>query len=427
VLRLLPRHALVGASALVCVVAGGWWALRPVTLPAAPAAEAPRLTATSSARLATLTEEAIGLYAAGQYPRACERFSRAVEDDPDSAARRSDVARCFEGWGWDTLKQGRPEEAILLFRQGLRQSPDAPELLRGLGLASVHAGRADEALAPLEAAAAVETDAEVHLLLAHLYDRRDDTGRALEHVRAVLIREPAHGPARALLTKIEREARAEAGLQREVTPHFVVKWRAGDDAESRRTLKALLTAARERVVARLGAAPRERVTVVLYDAGQFQEVARVHAWVTGLFDGKIRLPMGGTLPPRRELERILIHEYAHAVIHDLTRGRAPRWLHEGLAQALDGASVDPMLRVPGRPTLAGLEDLLADGDPARARAGYDIALWVVHDLLDRGGMPAVRELMARLGRGETIEAAVPAVYGLRLGQLEDQWRRVLGG
>ena len=47
-----------------------------------------------------------------------------------------------------------------------------------------------------------------------------------------------------------------------------------------------------------------------------------------------------------------------------------------------------MLRVPGRPTLAGLEALLGDADPARARAGYDVALWVVHDLLDRGGMPA---------------------------------------
>ena len=39
----------------------------------------------------------------------------------------------------------------------------------------------------------------------------------------------------------------------------------------------------------------------------------------------------------------------------------------------------------------------------------------------------MRELMLRLGRGETIAAAVPAVYGLPLAQLEDQWRRVLGG
>jgi len=226
---------------------------------------------------------------------------------------------------------------------------------------------------------------------------------------------------------VEREARAEAGFQREVTPHFVVKWRASGDAAARRLLLAGLAAARARVVGQLGEAPRERVTVILYEAAQFQDVARVHGWVTGLFDGKIRLPAAGVLPPRNELERILAHEYAHAAIHDLSRGRAPRWLHEGLAQALEGAIPDPMLRVPGRPALAGLEALLADPDPARARTGYDVALWVVQDLLDRGGAPAIRDLMARLGRGEPIVTAVPSVYGLSLAELEHQWRRLLGG
>jgi tetratricopeptide (TPR) repeat protein len=411
----------VPAVILLAVVSSAWWGQRPPV-----AADVPRLAVTPAARLTAMTDEAIRLYATGQFPRACERFTRAWESDPASAARRADVARCFEGWGWDTLRQGRPDEAMLLFRQGLQQSPDAPALLRGLGLAAVHAGRAEEALGPLETAARSDADAEVRLLLAHLYDRRDDAPRVLEHLRAVLETNPAHEAARRLLDKVEREARAEAGFHREVTAHFVVKWRAAD-ADARRALLAGLTTARERVVAQLGEAPRDRVTVVLYDAAQFQEVARVHGWVTGLFDGKIRLPAGGTLPPRRELERILVHEYAHATIHDLARGRAPRWLHEGLAQALEGATPDPMLRVPGRPTLAGLEELLSDADPARARTGYDVALWVVHDLLDRGGTVAMRRLMARLAAGETITTAVPAVYGLPLAELEHQWRRVLGG
>jgi hypothetical protein len=86
-----------------------------------------------------------------------------------------------------------------------------------------------------------------------------------------------------------------------------------------------------------------------------------------------------------------------------------------------------MLRVPGRPTLAGVEALLGDADPGRARAGYDVALWVVQDLLDRGGMPAARRLMLRLARGEAIATAVPAVYGLSLAELEHQWRRMPGG
>jgi tetratricopeptide (TPR) repeat protein len=418
-------RALVVPAVLGAAVVGGWWAVQ-AGHPASRA-EAPTLAATPAVRLAALTDEALRLYAAGQFPRACDRFSRAAEDDPTSAARRADVARCFEGWGWDTLKQGRPEEAMLLFRQGLGQEPDEPALLRALGLAAVHAGRADDAVGALEAAAAAEGDPEVLVLLAHLHDRRDDSPRALAHLRTLLARDPDHDAARRLLAKIEREAQAEAGLEREVTSDFVVKWRPGLDRHERRVLLAALDSSREHVVTRLGAVPRERVTVVLYEAARFPEVAGVHDWVSGVFDGKIRLPGDG--PPRspRQLERLLVHEYAHAVVHDVTRGRAPRWLHEGLAQALEGTPIDPLFRVPGRLTLAGLEGLLGDADPARARTGYDIARWIVHDLLDRGGMPAMRALLTRLGGGERIETAVPAVYGLGLNELEDQWRGVLGG
>ena len=39
----------------------------------------------------------------------------------------------------------------------------------------------------------------------------------------------------------------------------------------------------------------------------------------------------------------------------------------------------------------------------------------------------MRSFMARLGRGDAIATAVPAVYGLPLAELEHQWRRVLGG
>src|SRR5439155_328993 len=191
-----------------------------------------------------LTEEAIRLYASGQFPRACERFSRAADDDPASTALRTDVGSCFEGWGWHALREGRPDEA-------------------------------------------------------------------------------------------------------------------------RRTILGLLEVAAERVGRALHWEPREPLTVVLYEHRQFRDVTRVHGWATGLFDGRIRLPLGQTLPPAAQLERLIVHEYAHAAVHHLSRGRAPRWLHEGLAQALEGAAVDPMLRVPGSVTLAGIEALVADPDPLR--------------------------------------------------------------
>ena len=351
----------------------------------------------------------------------------AAADDPSSAVRREDVSSCFEAWGWQALRESRPDEAWLLFRQGLAESPEAPALLKGLGLAAVHAGRSAEAVAPLERAVRAGHDGQAALLLAHLYDHHDDPDRAIAHLRALLAREPGNDRARRLLDKLERERRAEAGFEREVTRRFVVKQRGVPDRAARVAVTRALEAAADRVGGALGYAPRERLGVILYDRSQFEDVTRVHGWATGVFDGKIRLPVGATPPPAAELERLVAHEYAHAAIHGLSRGRAPRWLHEGLAQALEGATVDPMLPVPGALTLAGVEALVTDADPLRARAGYDIALWIVRDLLDRGGMPVMRELLLRLGAGDTLAEAMPRVYGLRMAELESQWRRVLGG
>ena len=421
-LRLLVLGALLlGAAALTL----GWREGRRYERGGAEGAVAFASLRTQDAQ--ALTEEAIHLYAAGQFPRACEKFGLAAADDPASSARRQDVIRCFEGWGWHALREGRPNEATLLFEQGLTETPDDPALLKGLGVAAVHAGRPDDAFAPLERAARTEYDPEVRLLLAHLHDRRDNPARAVVNLKAVLEREPTNEAARRMLDKVEREWRTEAGFRREVTQHFVVKYRHTLDAEARREIVAHLEAAAARIGRSLAWAPHERTTVVLYEHREFQDVTRVHPWATGLFDGKIRLPVGRVRPPAQELARLARHEYAHAAIHDLTRGRAPRWLHEGLAQALEGAAADPILRAPAGLTLAGVEALAADSDPARARVGYDIALWIVRDLLDRGGMEPLHELLARLGAGDTIAEAMPRVYGLRLTELESQWRRVLGG
>ncbi|MGH7314241.1 MAG: tetratricopeptide repeat protein, partial [Candidatus Rokuibacteriota bacterium] len=288
----MPRPGLLPVSVvglMITLLAGGAiWGVRASRVVDTPVAT----TAVARTGLPALRQEAVQLYADGQFPLACERFHRAAHADPTSQALRQDVARCFEGWGWQTLRDGRAHEAALLFRFGLRAIPDDPGLLRGLGVASIHEGRAQEAVGPLERVAGRgEAEVDVRLLLARLYHQRDEPDSAVRHLRAVLERAPEHPAAREFLDKVERERHVEGRFDRLTTAHFVVKGRRGQNTAAQRALLVALDAAWERVGAELRYRPAERLTVVLYDDEEFRAVTGAHGWVSGLFDGKIRLPL----------------------------------------------------------------------------------------------------------------------------------------
>src|SRR5690242_21602302 len=58
------------------------------------------------------------------------------------------------------------------------------------------------------------------------------------------------------------------------------------------------------------------------------------SWAAGAYDGTIRVPIRGALDHPDELDRVLAHEFAHALIRSLAARNVPAWLNEGLATAL---------------------------------------------------------------------------------------------
>ena len=185
------------------------------------------------------------------------------------------------------------------------------------------------------------------------------------------------------------------------------------------------------------------LAVLIYPREAFYEMNHVPTEVLGLFDGKIRIPASAGMaesmssPRGGGSESVLWHEYTHAVVHDLTHGRAPRWLHEGLAQEAErlrgqalflkqpeitGEKVpDPFSHPPLRAVL-GISE--RPGEPVVMPAGlfYAASRSLVRTLLELKGWDRMRRFLAALGGGASVEEALETVYGLDLLTLEKRWR-----
>jgi VWFA-related protein len=182
----------------------------------------------------------------------------------------------------------------------------------------------------------------------------------------------------------------------------------------------------------LGAFFGERLSgpqvVILYAGRVYFALVSIPEWVSGVFDGKIRVAVdpGGSVTP--ELETVLAHELAHAYIRFVSGDRAPGWLHEGLAQWFEGKRI---LRGEFREafahqavhTLSEMEGNLAHkAEHTAARSNYVEALGLTEYLMQERGPGAIACLVRELGEASTLEQALRSETGLTPSELLDNWR-----
>ena len=348
----------------------------------------------------------------------------------DMAERLNDIAS-------DYLAAGAIDRAIELFSEAVARDPDNGVALARLTVAYLRKGDREFAEFYLnlarESAHRVEPSADVYASLGNAYEAENQLDDALE----------AWEEARRLGDRSDALARKISRVRADWAYSHGQRYRATDSFEiyfDPRIAPSLVDFVGDSLEKAL---PDERrfflgdlagpTIVILYEGRRFFEMREMPDWVGGSFDGKIRVPIDLARPPDEALLGLLRHELAHAFLARLSRGRAPGWLQEGLAQFVEGRRVDAATAAASFAAspldiLTALESALGQrADRGAARRAYVLSLSFVEYLGGRSGPAGVVCLAADLGRGFDLEEAFERQFGASPRALESEWLASLGG
>ena len=325
-------------------------------------------------------------------------------------AQSSPKAGMLEQDGWNALKAGRAQVASDSFKAAIGLDPKNARLHLGAGVAAYVQRRDADAKAALEQALELDprlTDARAQL--AHVLRRAQDFQGAINLYEVVVTEVPGDAGARDTLERWKRELELHERMRLAVGDHFTVSFEGREDAEMAAKALESLDRAFWRITDVFGAFPQRSIPVVLYSGEQFRDITRSPSWAAAAYDGTIRVPMRGALEKGDELDRVLAHEFAHALIRSLATRNIPTWLNEGLASVLEsddlGWAEQRLAKVSSVPTLtvlAGPFGKLSGGD---AQVAYAASALAARRLLDEAGGVAVANLLRDLGEGVNFEAA----------------------
>lgn len=258
--------------------------------------------------------------------------------------------------------------------------------------------------------------AELHEVLGDLRNREERVEDALGAWNRAFALAPSDR-LRAKILKAQRELTAGRDYDFARTSHFNVRYDGEVDLSLANRIMDYLEEQYGQLSSLFLHTPVQPITVQLYPKREFREVTQAPDWVGGLYDGKIRVPLGGLRRLDSRSRGVLRHELAHAVIHSKTRTNCPRWLHEAVAQIVEGRHLSSADRV-------AVATHLAAGKPEDWESrgfNHHLALSLGQYLESRRGFDALVWLLDLLGNGRELDAALYEVYGFDYATICRRW------
>jgi len=343
------------------------------------------------------------------------------------SATASFIAGKFE------FEHGNINEARRYFEGALRFQPENSTILIYYAALLVRTGNAAQALPYTQRAVrAAPNSPDAYTMLGYAQFASDRTKDAIASWKHSLSLRP-DATVQQFLAKAQREENTETDFAQRESTHFVLHYEGRQTSESLRAqILSALESDYDDLVRDLGTPPRDNILVTLYTEQAFFDVTRAPSWSGALNDGKLRIPISGVSSMTSELARVLKHELAHSFINQLSAGRCPPWLHEGIAQLLeprnlgrDGRALAQLFKTQRNIPLNVLEGSFMRFSGTEAYVAYAESLAAVSYINDSYGMSDVQRILQLLSQGSSPEAALRATIHSDYGQLESDLAKYL--
>jgi len=355
--------------------------------------------------------------------RAIEALRKRINDYPMARAENTRrLVSLLDQLGGRAFKARDDDTALARFREALGY--DQRDAAAQLGLAAVYLRQDNDIFArsTLERALVDHPDnAAMHSLLGDVYNGEERTEEALREWRKAYELKP-DASLKAKIDKLGREHTIDEAYRQSEAAHFTMKYdggRGGTDLGGQ--ILDYLEGEFKSLELRFEYYPLQPIIVIVYPQKQFYEATQADANVAGLYDGKIRVPIGGLQQINGEARHVLLHELAHAFIAGKSRGTAPRWLHEGLAQQIEGKTTSTATGTVFAKQYRALDNKDAWGQ----EFSYPSALAFVEYLIDRLGFPVILDVLKTMGEGGPSDAAFESVTRYSLKELRQAWGEAL--
>lgn len=357
---------------------------------------------------------ALELFNRGEYEKALEQLQKAFSFSPYDETLRKNLAAAYMYVGKKELDNNRFLEAAEHFDNARELMPGNSIYGMMRGIAFYMAKNYDAAKFELQRSVNEGNrtiDSYYFLGRAH-YDS-GELEAAVETLVQAQTLEPDNKPVADLLAKIRRELAVESRMGKGHSSRFEISY----DTETTSTLADAVLDALETAYNRIGSDldhfPSARIPVILYTKKDYRQVTSSPEWSGGLYDGKIRLPIGGATELTPQLRAILFHEYAHVVVNEITRGNVPMWLNEGLAEYEGRREYNSPMAELGRIakhgtylTFPSMEGSFSGLSSREASLAYQQSYSIVNYMIGIYGWFNMKEILLNLGRKMPLDAAI---------------------